>query len=69
MKNVIKAIALSMALLMILTFPIGVSAASVGEATIDSNQKGSLTIYKTDLTNAEKDGMSWSFLPRRPIRS
>ena len=57
MKNVIKAIALSMALLMILTFPIGVSAASVGEATIDSNQKGSLTIYKTDLTNAEKDGI------------
>ena len=57
MKNVIKAIALSMALLMILTFPIGVSAASVGEATIDTTQKGSLTIYKTDLTNAEKDGV------------
>ena len=56
MKNVKKAIALCLALLLCLTFPVGVSAAEVGDATIDFTQKGSLTIYKIDLTNAEKDG-------------
>ena len=57
MKNFTKAIALCMALLMILTFPIGASAAEVADATIDFEHKGSLTIYKIDLTNAEKDGI------------
>ena len=57
MKNFTKAIALCMALLMILTCPIGASAAEVADATIDFEQKGSLTIYKIDLTNAEKDGI------------
>ena len=57
MKNFTKAIALCMALLMILTFSIGASAAEVADATIDFEQKGSLTIYKIDLTNAEKDGL------------
>ena len=52
-----KAIALCMALLMILTCPIGASAAEVADDTIDFEQKGSLTIYKIDLTNAEKDGI------------
>jgi len=56
MKNFTKAIALCMALLLCLTFPVGVSAAEVADATIDFSQKGSLTIYKIDLTNAEKDG-------------
>ena len=56
MKNFTKAIALCLALLLCLTFPIGVSAAEVGDATIDFTQKGSLTIYKIDLTNAEKGG-------------
>ena len=56
MKNFTKAIALCLALLLCLTFPVGVSAAEVGDATIDFTQKGSLTIYKIDLTNAEKDG-------------
>ena len=56
MKNFTKAIALCMALLLCLTFPVGVSAAEVADATIDFTQKGSLTIYKIDLTNAEKDG-------------
>ena len=32
-------------------------AAEVGDATIDESRKGSLTIYKYDLTNAEKDGV------------
>ena len=56
MKNFAKAIALCLALLLCLTFPVSVSAAEVGDATIDFNRKGSLTIYKIDLTNAEKDG-------------
>ena len=57
MKNLTKAIALCMALLLCLSFPIGVSAAEVSDATIDMTAKGSLTIYKVDLTNAEKDGV------------
>ena len=55
MKKFYKAIALCMALLLCLSFPVGASAAEVADATIDFNQKGSLTIYKIDLTNAEKD--------------
>ena len=46
MKNFTKAIALCMALLLCLSFPVGVSAAEVADATIDFTQKGSLTIYK-----------------------
>lgn len=56
MKNFTKAIALCMALLLCLSFPVGVSAAEVDNATIDTSAKGSMTIYKVDLTNAEKDG-------------
>ena len=51
MKNFKKVIALMMALLLCMAFPVGVSAAEVADATIDFNQKGSLTIYKYDLTN------------------
>ena len=57
MKKFIKAIALSLAMLTCLSFPIGVSAAEVADATIDFDRKGSLAIYKVDLTNAEKDGV------------
>ena len=57
MKKFIKAIALGLAMLTCLSFPIGVSAAEVADATIDFDRKGSLTIYKVDLTNAEKDGV------------
>lgn len=57
MKKFIKAIALGLAMLTCLSFPIGVSAAEVVDATIDFDRKGSLTIYKVDLTNAEKDGV------------
>ena len=56
MKNFTKAIALCMALLLCLSFPVGASAAEVEDATIDTSAKGSMTIYKVDLTNAEKDG-------------
>ena len=57
MKNITKAIALCLAILLCLSIPVGVSAAEVGDATIDMSAKGSLTIYKVDLTNAEKDGV------------
>ena len=45
MKNIKKAIALCLALLLCLTFPVGVSAAEVGDATIDFSKTGSLTLY------------------------
>ena len=57
MKKYVKAIALVMALLMILSCPVGVSAAEVADTTIDTSRKGSFTIFKYDLTNAEKDGV------------
>ena len=57
MKNLKKAIALCLALVLCLTVPVGVSAATVEDATIDTSRTGSLTIYKYDLTNAEKDGV------------
>ena len=57
MKNLKKAIALCLALVLCLTVPIGASAAAVEDATIDTSRTGSLTIYKYDLTNAEKDGV------------
>ncbi len=57
MKRFLKAIALCLSLLLCLSFPLGASAASVGDAAIDPSAKGSLTIYKADLTNAEKDGV------------
>ena len=57
MKNLTKAIALCLALFLCLSFPVSVSAAEVADATIDFTKTGSLTIYKIDLTNAEKDGV------------
>lgn len=57
MNNLKKAIALCLALLVCLTFPIGVSAASVTDATIDMDAKASLTVFKYDITNSEKDGV------------
>lgn len=57
MKSISKAIALCLALLICLTFPIGVSAATTDDATIDFTRTGSITIYKYDLTNSEKDGV------------
>ena len=57
MRNLKKAIALCLALILCLTVPVGVSAATVEDATIDTSRTGSITIYKYDLTNAEKDGV------------
>ena len=57
MKKYVKAIALALALLLCLSFPASVSAAEVADATIDTSRKGSFTIFKYDLTNAEKDGV------------
>lgn len=57
MKNIKKAIALMLALLLCMAFPVGVSAAEVDEATIDFSKTANITIYKYDLTNAEKDGV------------
>ena len=57
MKNLKKAIALCLALILCLTVPVGVSAATVDDATIDTSRKGSITIYKYDVTNSEKDGV------------
>lgn len=54
MKTISKAIALVLSLLMILCFPVGVSAREPDDpttyATIQDNLKGSLTIYKYDLS-------------------
>ena len=57
MKNLKKAFALCLALELCLTVPVGVSAATVDDATIDTSRTGSITIYKYDVTNSEKDGV------------
>lgn len=51
MKNLKKAIALCLALLLCLSLPVGVSAAEVEDATIDQEAECSLTIWKYDWTN------------------
>lgn len=55
--KIMKAICLCLALVLCLGSAISVSAAEVGNATIDKTQKGSLTIFKYDLTNSENDGV------------
>ncbi len=66
MKNLRKAIAVCLSMLLLMVFPVGVSAADldIGPITlaapdylIDEDRIGSLTIYKYDLTNSEKDGV------------
>ena len=57
MKNLTKALALILALTLILTVPIGVSAMEADDTIIEEDATGSLTIYKIDITNAEKDGV------------
>ena len=57
MKNLTKVLSLFLVLTMLLCFPVAVSAAELENATIDESRTGSLTIYKYDLTNAEKDGV------------
>ncbi len=56
MKHFTKILSLCLALMLCLSCVPAAFAAEVGDATIDESRKGSLTIYKYDLTNAEKDG-------------
>ena len=56
-KNGKKIFALFLAVMMIVSCIPAVYAADVANATIDPNAKGSLTLFKYDLTNAEKDGV------------
>lgn len=57
MKHFTKILSLCLALMLCLSCVPAAFAAEVGDATIDESRKGSLTIYKYDLTNAEKDGV------------
>ena len=57
MKKLTKILSLMLVLTMLLSFPVAVSAAELEDAPIDESRTGSLTIYKYDLTNAEKDGV------------
>ena len=55
--KIMKAICLCLALVLCFGSTISVSTAEVAGATIDETQKGSLTIFKYDLTNSENDGV------------
>ena len=58
MKAIKKIFAAGLAVMMALSLPFSVSAAALDDGTtIDESRTGSLTIYKYDLTNAEKDGV------------
>ena len=57
MKSTKKLFAMGLAVMMALSIPFSVSAAELEAAPIDESRTGSLTIYKYDLTNAEKDGV------------
>ena len=61
MKNLKKAVALCLSLMLLLTFPVSASAAvpsdPTKDATIDEDRLCSVDIYKYDITNAEKDGV------------
>lgn len=52
-----KAIALCLVLVLCFGSAISVSAAEVADASIDESQKGSLTIFKYDLTGSENAGI------------
>lgn len=51
-----RILALVMALAILATLSVGAYAATVPNATIDPNAKGSMTIYKYDFTQADLDG-------------
>ena len=58
MKRIKKIFAAGLAVMMALSMPFSVSAAALDDGTtIDESRTGSLTIYKYDLTGAEKDGV------------
>lgn len=52
-----KVICLCLALMLCIGCTLSVSAAEVADAPIDEAQKGSLTIFKYDLTGSENDGV------------
>lgn len=54
MKSIKKLFAMGLAVMMALSIPFSVSAAELEDAPIDESRTGSLTIYKYDLTNAER---------------
>ncbi len=56
MKPMKKILSMCLALMLVVSSVPAAFAASVDDATIDDTAKGSLTLYKYDLTNAEKDG-------------
>lgn len=55
--KITKAVALCLALVLCFGSAISVSAAEVADAPIDETQKGSLTIFKYDLTGSENAGI------------
>ena len=58
MKNITKILSLFLVITLLLSFPVAASAAELTNMPIiDESKTGSLTIYKYDLTNAEKDGV------------
>ena len=57
MKNLIRILSLCLALTLALSCVPAAFAAEWDTALIDEARKGSFTIYKYDLTNAEKDGV------------
>ena len=57
MKSVKKILAMCLAIMMIVSCVPAAHAADVSNTAIDLDAKGSLTLYKYDLTNAEKDGV------------
>ncbi len=57
MKSIKKIFSLCLAVVMVLTCIPTAFAAEVADATIDMDAKGSVTLYKYDLTNSEKDGV------------
>ena len=55
MKNITKILSLFLVITLLLSFPVAASAAEpTNVPTIDESKTGSLTIYKYDLTGAEK---------------
>ena len=60
MKNSIKRIfTIVMALAVLFSLSVSVFAASTPEATIDYSRKGSISLYKYDMTSAAEDG-AWN---------
>lgn len=57
MKNLKKALALCLSLLMIMAFPVAASADEIDFSVIAPDATGSITLYTYDLTNAMEDGV------------